>query len=149
MKKVLFLVMATAWLLTSCDTKRWGTDEDGLFWFVKDYTIKSNQWVLVNDGNHLEPFYQAEIKVSALNRDIYNRGNVFCYMYQIINGVEVQTLLPYSVPRRERKDNEEFLWTETFACDFAPGSIMFYVHLSDFFMDNPPQTTKFRVVLNN
>jgi hypothetical protein len=69
-------------------------------------------------------------------------------MFQQFDDVEVQKLLPFSIPHRTFEGSEEILWTETYDCDFAPGSIMFYVNYSDFFVSNRPPTTSFRVVLN-
>ena len=141
MKKLL-LLSAVLWLFLSCE----GTE--GMYWYVDTYEIHTNQWQLVNGVDNLGSYYQAEIKIPELTKKIYEKGNVFCYMFQKSNGTEVQTLLPFTVPYGEGKGNSEHLWTETYACDFAPGSIMFYVNYSDFYTNVRPPTTTFRVVLN-
>lgn len=153
MKKILFFLMASAWLIVSCEGPagrdgRNGLDGADAYWFVKNYTISSNQWELKNGVNELNSFFQAEIVIPELTREIYEKGNVFCYMYQNVDGFEVQTLLPYTVPLGERNGNTEYLWTETYACDFMPGSIMIYVNYSDFVTDVRPPANRFRVVLN-
>ena len=149
MKKLLLCMVAVG-LLTCCEGPpgRDGRDGEGTYWYVNDYTINSNQWQLINGVDQLGSYFQAEVRISQLTKEIYENGNVFCYMYQNINGVEVQTLLPFTVPCGEGQGNSEHLWTETYACDFSPGSIMFYVNYSDFFTINRPPTTSFRVVLN-
>ena len=160
MKKFLFLLSMATMLFTSCEGPAGrdgfdgrdglnGKDGQGIYWFVDDYTINANQWELVNGKDQLNSFYRAEIKISQLTRDIYEDGNVFCYMYQKVNGKEVQTLLPYTIPIGEKNPNgSDALWTETYAYDFMPGSIMVYVNYSDFYTSNRPPTTSFRVVLN-
>jgi len=152
MKKILFLLSAAIMLFASCEgpAGRDGRDGEGIYWFVDDYTINANQWELVNGVDQLNSFYRAEIKVPKLTKDIYEDGNVFCYMYQRVDGKEVQTLLPFTLPKGQKNPNgTEDLWTETYAYDFMVGSIMIYVNYSDFYTSNRPPTTSFRVVMNN
>ena len=139
--------MVAVGLLTGCEGPP-GRDGDGMYWFVETYTVYTNQWQLMNGVDQLDSYFQAEVRIPQLTKEIYEKGNVFCYMFQTINGVEVQTLLPFTVPKGEGTGNSEHLWTETFACDFSPGSVMFYVNYSDFYTNNRPPTTSFRVVLN-
>ena len=157
MRKVLFLLTTAVLLFASCEGPAGrdgldgfdGLDGDGMYWFVKTYTINENQWQLVNGVDQLNSFYKAEIKISELDRDIYDGGNVFCYMYQRVDGKEVQTLLPFTIPKGQSYPNgTEDLWTETYAYDFMVGSIMIYVNYSDFYTSNRPPTKSFRVVLN-
>ena len=144
MKKILFLLSVTALLFVSCES------QNDMYKFVKTYTIHSDQWELEGGRDQLNSFYQAEIRIPELNRDIYEDGNVFCYMYQIVDGVKVQTLLPFNLPLGQGNPNgSEHLWTETYAYDFTIGSIMLYVNRSDFYTNNRPPTTSFRVVLNH
>ena len=147
MKKILFLLSAAIILLASCEGPA-GKDAE-VYWFVKTYTINSNQWELINGEDQINSFFRAEIVIPELDRDIYKDGNVFCYMFQNVDGVEVQTPLPYSIPVGQSYPNgSEELWTETYAFDFTVGSIMFYVNYSDFYTNNRPPTTRFRVVMN-
>ena len=153
MKKILFLFSAVIMLLASCEgpAGRDGLDgRDGYAteWVIKTYTINSNQWQLVNGVDQLNSFYQAEVRIPELDVDIYEDGAVLCYMFQDVNGDEVQTMLPFTIPRGVDNGNgTEDLWTETYACDFTVGSIMFYVNYSDFYTNNRPPTTSFKVAL--
>ena len=163
MKKLLFLLSVALWLFASCEGPagrdglegRPGKDgkdgKDGIetYWFVGVYTINSNNWQLVNGVDQLNSFYRASITIPELTNDIYEDGNVFCYLFQTIDGQEVQTPLPFTVPLGEAADNNtEFLWTETVAFDFSPGRITFYVNYSDFITSIRPDRMIFRVVLN-
>ena len=151
MKKYLLFFMAAMMLFPSCQgpAGRDGVDGEGINWFVRDYTINSSDWQLVGGTDELNSYWQAEISVSELTKFVYESGNVFCYMYQKDdNNNEVQTMLPFTVPKGSNSGGTEELWTETYACDFMPGSIMFYVNYSDFYTNNRPPATSFRVVLN-
>ena len=147
MKKKLFLLFAAVMLMASCEGPA-GQDGQGIYWFVKKYTINSNQWELIGGVDELNSYYRAEIVIPELDNDIYKDGNVFCYMYQKVEGVEVQTLLPYSIPQALSSGGYDEFWTETYAYDFTVGSIMLYVNYSDFYTNNRPPATSFRVVLN-
>jgi hypothetical protein len=125
-----------------------GKDGEGINWWIGNFTISANQWELVNGVNALNSYYRAEVQVPQLTEFVYENGNVFVYMFQNVNGTEVQTLLPFVVPYGEASGSEEFLWTEMYACDFAVGSVVFYVNYSDFFTENKPPATSFRIVLN-
>ena len=152
MKRILFLLTVSIGLFVSCEGPAGRDGLDGLdasvYWFVKDYTINANQWQLVDGEDQLGSYYRASISIPELDNDIYEGGNVFCYMYQRVNNVEVQTLLPFTVPYGESQGNYEHLWTETYACDFSVGKVPFYVNCSDFLTSNRPPATTFRVVLN-
>ena len=151
MKKILFLLSAAIMLFASCEgpAGRDGLDEE-TYWYVRNYTIRSNDWELVNGVDQIGSYYRAEIEIPQLDREIYELGNVFCYMYYIdASGTEVQTLLPYIEHFGESTKVGEELWTKTISCDFTRGSIMFYVQYSDFFTGlEHPGTVRFRVVLN-
>ena len=148
MKKILFLLSAAIILFASCEGPA-GKDGEGIYWYVNTYTVNSSQWELVNGVDQIDSYYKAEIRIPQLDKDIYEYGNVFCYMFQNIDGVEVQTLLPFNIPKGIIHPNgAEELWTEMYAYDFTVGSIMLYVNYSDFYTNNRPPTTSFRVVLN-
>jgi hypothetical protein len=156
MKRVLILLI-TALTLSSCQgpAGRDGLDgkdgKDGsVNWFISNVTVNSTQWQLVSDGgqNALNSYFRAEVSIPELTEFVYENGNVFCYMFQNVDGVEVQTLLPFTVPYGESNGELEYLWTETYACDFAVGSVVFYVNYSDFFTEKRPPSTSFRIVLN-
>ena len=144
MKKILLLLSVAITLFTSCEV------EDP-YKFVDVYTINTNRWELINGVDQLNSYYQAEIRIPELDRGVYEKGTVSCYMFQKIDGVEVQTPLPFSLPKGiDNGNGTEDLWTETYAYDFAVGSIMFYVNYSDFWTgDHRPPTISFRVVLRH
>ena len=147
MKKLLFLMSVVAFLFASCEGPpgRDGLNGGETYWFVRDYPISANNWQLVGGVDQLNSYYRASINISELGRDIYENGNVFCYMYQTVNGRGVQTILPFTVPKAN--DDGE-LWTETYSYDFYPGTITFYFICDDFYTNNRPPATTFRVVLN-
>ena len=150
MKKILFLLMAAMVLLASCEgpAGRDGFDGEATGWFVKTYTIRSQDWKLINGEDQLNSFFQAKVIIPELTNFIYEEGNVFCYLFQKINGVEVQTMLPFVIPLGDDDGKTEDLWTEVYSSDFSPGSVMFYVNYSDFYTGNRPPDVTFRVVLN-
>jgi len=156
MKRILFLLVMSVLVLASCEGPagrdgfdgRDGLDGKGMNLVVKTYTIREGDWKLIKGVNELNSYYQAEVLINELNKRVYEDGNVFCYMFQNIDGVEVQTLLPFVIPVGEKDGNKENLWTEMYSCDFSPGSIMFYVNYSDFITAVLPPTISFRVVLN-
>jgi hypothetical protein len=145
MKKKLLLLLMTTFLFASCEKERISEE---MYWFVDTYTIRSNQWELVNGANQFDSYFQARVSIPELSRAIYENGNVFCYMFQMVNNREVQTPLPFSLPFGEVIDGREHLWTETYSFDYSPGSITFYINYTDFFTSNRPDGASFRVVLN-
>lgn len=155
MKKILFVLSAVIVLFASCEGPAGrdgmdGRDGEGTYFFVKEYTVNTNSWELVNGEDELNSFYRYEIDIPQLDRDMYNYGNVFCYMFQKVDGYEVQTLLPYHLPLGQDTGNgKPDFWSETYFYDFMEGSIMIYVYYSDFYTNNRPPTTTFRVVLNS
>ena len=155
MKKLFFLLSAAVWLFASCEgpAGRDGFDgRDGAetYWFVEEYTIRSGEWEIVNGVNELGSYFKKTISIPALDRDIYEYGTVFCYMFQNINGVEVQTPLQHTIHRGATDGREEYLWSETYSFVYSPRSITFIVENSNFITNNlnRPNDTTFRVVLN-
>ena len=159
MKKILLLLVTSVLVLSSCEGPAGrdgfdgrdgldGLDGEGTKWFVKTYTIKQGDWKLVKGVNELNSYFRAEVLIKELDNFVYEKGNVFCYMFQNIDGVEVQTMLPFVIPLGEGHSGGEDLWTEMYSCDFSPGSIMFYVNYSDFITEVRPGTISYRVVLN-
>jgi len=148
MKKFFLVLSTVVWLFTSCEEYN-RQDFNETYWFVQEYTVRSNDWQLVNGVNQLDSYYRYSFNIPELNRDIFNKGHVFCYMFQKNDaGQDVQTLLPFIIPRGENTNGKESLWMESYAYDFAVGKITFYFNCSDFITDVRPETTTFRVVLN-
>ena len=147
MKRLFVVLMTVAGLFASCEGPA-GRDGAEAYWFVKVYTINSNDWRLVGGVDQLDSRYEAKISIKELDKDLYENGLVSCYMFQRTNNVEVQTPLPFTIPYGKKNGNKEDLWTETYSFECAPGFITFYVYYSDFYTSNRPPSTSFRVVLN-
>ena len=152
MKRLFFVLMTVVGLFASCEgpAGRDGLDGAETYWFVKVYTINTNDWRLINGVDRLGSYYEAKISIKELDKDLYEKGLVSCYMFQRTNNnVEVQTPLPFTLPYgKATGGNQEELWTETYSFEYSPGSITFYVYYSDFYTSNRPPSTSFRVVLN-
>jgi len=144
MKNLFFLLTSALWIFVSCEGPA-GKDGIETYWFVKEYTIRANDWQLIGGEDRLGSYFQAQVTIPELDRDLYEKGHVFCYMFQTANNKEVQTILPFTVPKA---NNDGELWTETYSYDFSPGQIRFYFNCSDFYTSNRPPATTFRVVLN-
>ena len=143
MRRILFLLSAVILSLASCEDNKLDSK------FVTTYTVRTIDWQLINGADNLNSYYQAEVLIPELSEYVYEKGNVHCYMFQDIGGVEVQTMLPYSIPIGVSDRVGEEVWTETISCDFTPGSIMFYVNHSDFYTGRGrPSTLTFKVVLS-
>jgi len=153
MKKLILLLSVLFLTLAGCEGPPGRDGLDGLngtetYWFVKTYEIQSSHWQLVHAENQVDSYFRARVTIPELTRDRYEDGNVQCYMFQNIDGQEVQTPLPFTIPCGiEENNGNRILWTETYAFDFAPGAVTFYVNYSDFFTSNRPGTTTFRVVI--
>jgi len=150
MKKILLFMAVALVALSACEgpAGRDGIDGEGANWYIQYVDVKSSQWQLVNGVDQIGSYFKYEISVPALDEFVYEEGNVFCYMFQIVNGREVQTLLPFSDTRGESDQNGEYLWTEIYACDFSVGKVTFYVNYTDFYTSNRPPDASFRIVLN-
>ena len=143
MKKVLFLLSAAVWLFVSCEgpAGRDGFDGAETYWFVKEYPVRSSDWSLVNDVEPFGSYYRYSLNIPELDQDIFKKGNMFCCMYRNSN---VQTPLPFTIHLGEN----DYLWTETYSCEFSLKTVTLFANYSDFFMDIRPENTMFRVVLN-
>jgi len=157
MKKFILLLSLFVFTLVSCEGPMGppgergekGDKGDGMNWFVETYTAKASQWELVEGKNELNSFYRYEIVIPDLDNFVYEEGNVFCYMFQTVEGVEVQTPLTYNYPQGDLdENNKDYLFSEIYFFDYTEGSVMIYAYRSDFMTENRPPTTDFRVVLN-
>jgi hypothetical protein len=126
-----------------------GEPGEGMWWFVKEYTIRPNQWELVGGANNLESYYRYEINISELDEDIFYDGKVSCSVYTDEESKNIQQDLPCVWHYGEPDNDGPYLWTETYDFDYAVGSIMLYVTYNDFLTaGNLPDRSKFRVILN-
>jgi len=146
MKKNLLGLLVMLFAFVSCEGDQGpaGPPGAGMGWEIEWITVYENDWKLRDDGDG--PYYMCVKDVKKLNEDIYEIGNVFCYLVIRYNQPdEVQTLLPYKL---DLLNNYNEAWSETISWDFAPGSVAFYVQYDDFDMSNPPRQQVFRVVMN-
>lgn len=161
MKKFLFLFSVAIMLFVSCEGPAGrdgldGRDGESMFRYVETFTVGTNEWELVQGmPDEMGTYFRKEIVLSELDESIYNNGHVSCYIFDRVDGFEVQSNLPYIKPYGEILDGREYFWTETFSYDFVPsdrtnpGSVMIYVKYSDFMTSIRPGTWKFRIVLND
>jgi len=156
MKRIILFISLFVFTFTACEGPMGppgekgekGDPGEGMNWFAKTYTVRENQWELVGKKNDYNSFYRYEIKISDLDDFVYEEGSVFCYMFQTVDEIEVQTPLTYHFPKGFDDDGKDYLYNETYFFDFTPGSVMIYAYWSDFMTENLPPTTTFRVVLN-
>lgn len=145
MKKLLLLVIASL-ALFSCEGPMGpqgpqGVPGEGMFWKYYTYTVKSQDWELVNPENGLTPYYIYIFSNSDLTDDLYLNGYVLGYLVQSPGTQdEVITPLPYYYEGEK--------WKEFISYDFMPGSVAFYVQY-DNFVQQRPEDLVFRVILNN
>jgi hypothetical protein len=154
MKKIIYLLMMAMTLLVSCEGDRGpmgppgekGEKGDATWWYVREFTVHSDQWNLVGREHDLNSYYEYEMKISDLDEDVFLDGVMTAYMY-LDEKFTIQAQLPEVVHCGEISNGKEHLWTETYKCDFAVGSVMFKVEFSDFLTEYRPSTKRFRVVL--
>lgn len=151
MKKLLLLAIISLTLF-SCEGPMGpqGVPGEGMYWKYYTYTVKSQDWELVNTADGLNTYYMFVFKNDDITDDLYLNGYALGYLV-LSPGTndEVITPLPYTIHRGSTDSQEEKkLWTETFTYDYMPGSVAFYVQYSDFLQQQPEEMT-FRLVLNN
>lgn len=154
MKNLLAIVLMV-FMFSSCEGEMGpmgppGKDGGMTEWFIdKDVAVYSSDWELATDpyGN---PFFIYEYRIKdqdlSLYEDGYKNGLVTTYMY-LDHGSdrEAQTALPNPVDRR---DNDNNYWTETYAAEYTrDGFIIFKVTMSDFFVDQRPPETHFKIAI--
>ncbi|MDR1116257.1 MAG: hypothetical protein LBL33_08975 [Tannerella sp.] len=160
MRKFLLLLPVVIMLFVSCEGPAGrdgfdGRDGESVFRYVETFTVGTNEWELVEGRpDDFGTYFRKEIVLSELDKFIYDEGHVLCYIFDRVEGFEVQSNLPYIKPYGEIVNGREYFWNETFSYDFVPGegsksgSVMIYVKYSDFMTSIRPGTWKFRIVLN-
>ena len=109
-------------------------------WRNITFTVKSEDWQLIGEGNNQYYFY--EFPWEELTENVYENGVVMGYLFTVVGDVETMTPLPYVM---HRQDNQGYQWTETYTYDFNPGYVAFYATYSDFKVQERPATMDFRV----
>ena len=140
MKKILFLLVTSVMVLTSCEGPAGRDGLDGKdFEFYYDYfTIKSQDWDRVSVGQYATLYeYVVDIKIG---HDAYEKGLVLVYMFQWEGNNEVKTPLPHWVQHSQGNNT----WLEGYNYDFDAGTIKFYAECRN--GTNPPEC-EFHVVV--
>lgn len=112
--------------------------------FTKSFVVSSEHWKFV-EGQDAHYYYTFN-NFPELTERICDLAAVNAYIYV---GNDIQTALPYV--RHYRNDAGDVLWTETIYCEYSPGTVTFFVNISDFQYDPDnlaePGNKEFRVVL--
>ena len=148
MKKYLFLL--TVLVLAACEGPMGPPGEPGTVtnWKILTYTVRADEWKLVGYAGELNSYYMCEKPARDITDFIYTDGNVTGYLIQNPRKQnEVQTPLPFVIPRGELDKGQEILYTEVYTFDFMPGSIAFYVNYTDFETNIRPGECDYRIVL--
>lgn len=132
MKKLFFLI-ATAFILLSCENDYQGTSMK-----VINLSARATDWKEDFDNNNLR-YYYCTFNVPEINTLIANSGEVLSY----IKLNNAQQILPYT---RHFANTSGNLWTKTVDFEFANGRVTYFVTNSDFAID-PPEAMDFRLVL--
>lgn len=149
MKQLIALVLCTVALI-SCEGPMGPPGERGerTHWFSDTYTVKSEDWQLVNGHpDELGTFYTYVFDERELTDFIYQEGRVSGYLMHRVGDLNVQSPLPFTIYQGIANSNGEELWEEEYSFDFAKGSIAFYFRDSGFITSNPPPTCTFRIVM--
>lgn len=128
-----------------------GEPGQGINWKVYDFTIPSDKWELVKNGqNPLNTYYMYVFDGNQAPKELeyvtqYD-GDVTGYFISYLdNGDELYSPLPYEIYAREVSGNNEWLWSELYTFDFTHNSIAFYAYYNDFATATRPGTCKFRM----
>lgn len=151
--KNLLAIFLMVFLFASCEGPMGPPGKDGekTYWVIEDeIEVKSSDWKL-SSNEQGEPIFTYDFKIQDkdydLYMDAYYEGLVTSYMYLDFGDkkLEAQTPLPNPVDRKDKNNNT---WTETYSYDYTvDGFIIFKVSVSDFYLDQKPPTTYFRVAL--
>jgi len=136
MKKIL-LLFVIALLIVSCDDKSKDIQMTNV-----DLIAKSSDWVANVDNVGVVGYYSVHFDMPEITSGVFNNGMVTAYIV-IDNNPTVQEPLPYI---RHYQNLNGTLWTQTIDFDYSSGGITIYVTNSNF-VDNPPSTMNFRIVI--
>lgn len=154
--KNLLAIFLMAILFVSCEGPQGpqglpGDNAEPTLWVIEnDIEVRSSDWKL-SKNEAGEPIYTYDFRIKdkdyALYMKAYENGLVTSYMYldHKDDKLEAQTPLPNPVDRQDKDGNQ---WTETYSYDYTiDGFIIFKVSVSDFYLDQKPPTTYFRVAI--
>ncbi|GEM_PF-475887 len=119
---------------------------------VYTITVNANEWVEVrdNDPERSNFHYKCEKRLDKLDGDIIDFGAHLAYMYLNPNDIDGGLVsLTDSYPiERFYNDGSYETWTEYYSAIYYPGTVVFTVRYSDFAINQPPPTTKYKVILS-
>ena len=144
MKKHGFLVLSLLLLaFVSCEGPMGppglkGKDGEGFVPYVKYFEVRSQDWQ--NYGSHPSVSFYKYMFDMDIGNEAYENGIVNVYLFQMDDGNEIQTPLPYWIQYTDRGNT----WLEGYNFDFDRGTIVFY---ADCQLGQRPPTCEFRVVV--
>ncbi len=111
------------------------------------YTVRDVDWKLVGGPDQIGSYYQYIFDEPFLTSYVYDYGTFIGYMFDNIDGSEVQTGLPYTIYDIEETSGGERPFSVQYMCDATPGTIAFKVVFSDFYTEQyAPPTCNFRLM---
>ena len=144
MKKHGFLVLSLLLLaFVSCEGPMGppglkGKDGEDFIPYVEKFTVRSQDWQNYDSDDDVS-YYKYIFDMDIGDR-AYNNGLVMVYLFQMDDGNEIQTPLPFWMQYTERGSK----WLEGYNFDFDRGTIAFY---ADCRRGQRPPTCEFRVVV--
>jgi hypothetical protein len=136
-KHVLLLLSVLSLTFVSCEGPI-GPPGEGLVPYVEYIKIQSNQWENYATNDYVS-FYKCVRDVDVRD-NAYKNGFVNVYLFQMDDGNEIQTPLPYWIQHTDRGNT----WLEGYNFDFDRKTIAFY---ADCKRGERPPLVEFRVVV--
>ena len=140
MKKFVLLLSLLSLTFVACEGPMGPPGEPGemLLPFVKPIDVRVQDWQLYGSNDYVSFYkYVADIDIG---NNAYNNGFVSVYLYQVDDGNEIQTPLPYWIQYSDRGNT----WLEGYNFDFDKRTIALY---ADCLKGQRPPACTFRVVV--
>jgi hypothetical protein len=141
MKKHVFLLfglMSLAFMSCEGPIGPPGDPGEGFVPYVKFFEVKSQDWQNYGSNDYVS-FYKYIVDMDIGDK-AYNNGFVNVYLFQIDDGNEIQTQLPYWIQYSDRGNT----WLEGYNFDFDRNTVAFY---ADCQKGQRPPACEFRVVV--
>lgn len=144
--RILIGLLAAGLLATGC-TKQYITDEhiyyQGLGMTLIDFQVKAANWSIweVPFGNEDEGYFQAELDVPEITKEVVEQGVVMVYRRYEGN---VWTPLP---AMRTEKTEEDIYYTTYVDYEWSQGKVYIFVTASDLYAGENPGDMSFRVAI--
>ena len=132
MKKAL-LLFSIALIVVSCNDASKDISLTNI-----DLQAKSTDWVVNTDQAGV---YSVHFNMPEITTGVFNSGLVTTYI--VLDNPTAQEPLPYV---RHYQNSDGSLWTQTIDFDYSANGMNVYVTNSNF-LNNPPSTLNFRVVI--